>query len=118
MKHRILALCLAVILFFCAVPAAFAVEFTPEQQLYLLQDVQEIIREEGLESSPEDDPLDRAMKAVLKVVPTEDVLLEKLAADPLADFVLELTALDKFVIGVNNASSMLWVTNKTPQRLV
>ena len=51
MKHRILALCLAVILFLCAVPAAFAVEFTPEQQLYLLQDVQEIIREKGTNRS-------------------------------------------------------------------
>ena len=83
MKHRILALGLAVVLFFCAVPAVFAVEFTPEQQLYLLQDVQEIIRQDGLESSSEDAPLERALKAVLKVVPTEEVLLEKLTADPL-----------------------------------
>lgn len=82
MRNRILALCLAVTLFFCAVPAAFAVEFTPEQQLYLLQDVQEIIREEGLESSPADEPLNRALKAVLKTVPDESALLEQLTADP------------------------------------
>ena len=103
MKHRILALCLAVILFFYAVPAAFAVEFTPEQQLYLLQDVQEIIREKGLESSPEDDPLDRAMKAVLKAVPTEDVLLEKLAADPLLYEVL----LDEMLSGYDTYTQYL-----------
>jgi len=82
MKHRISALFLAFILFICAIPTVFA-EYTPEQQLYLLEDVQEIIREDGLESFPEDAPLDRALTAVLKAVPQEEALLEQLAADPL-----------------------------------
>ena len=83
MKHRIIACLLTFCLFLCVLPAASAVEYTPQQQLYILEDVQEIIREEGLESTPEDDPLERALKAVLKTIPTEDILLEKLAADPL-----------------------------------
>ena len=83
MKHRISALLLALFLFLCALPAAYAAEFSPTQQLFLLEDVQDIIQEKGLESSPDDQPLERALKAVLKILPEEEALLEKLAADPL-----------------------------------
>ena len=82
MKHRILAAFLAVILFITAVPAAFAFAYTPEQQLSLLYEVDQIIREEGLESAEEDDPLERALRKALQTLPTEEVLLEKLTADP------------------------------------
>lgn len=82
MKHRILAAFLAVILFVATIPAAVAFEYTPEQQLGLLQEVDQIIREDGLESSEEDDPLARALRKKLWTVPTDEVLLEKLTADP------------------------------------
>ena len=82
MKHRILAAFLAVILFITAIPAAFAFEYTPEQQLSLLYEVDQIIREDGLESSEEDAPLERALKKKLRTIPTDEALLKKLAADP------------------------------------
>ena len=76
MKHRVLAAFLAVILFITAVPAAFALEYTPQQQLSILYDVDEIIREDGLESAEDDNPLERALKKKLRTVPTDEVLLE------------------------------------------
>lgn len=82
MKHRVFAALLAVVLFVSCVPAAFAFEYTPEQQLSILQQVDEIIREEGLESFEEDDPLARALRSKFKTFPTDEVLLEKLTADP------------------------------------
>ena len=82
MKHRVLAAFLAVILFITAVPAAFALEYTPQQQLSILYDVDEIIREDGLESAEDDNPLERALKKKLRTVPTDEVLLEKLTASP------------------------------------
>ena len=51
MKHRILALFLSVALLFSAAPAAFAA-YTPEEQLDILLELSELIRTEGLESSP------------------------------------------------------------------
>ncbi len=83
MKHRILAAFLAVILFITAVPAAFAFEYTPEQQLALLREVDQIIREDGLESSEEDAPLERALKKKLRTLPTDEALLKKLSSDPI-----------------------------------
>ena len=82
MKHRVLAALLAVILFVTAVPAAFAFAYTPEQQRSLLYEVDQIIREEGLESWEEDAPLERALLKKLRTVPADETLLEKLAADP------------------------------------
>ena len=83
MKHRVLAAFLAVILFITAVPAACALDYTPQQQLSLLYDVDEIIRENGLESAEDDNPLERALKKKLRTVPTDEVLLEKLTASPI-----------------------------------
>ena len=83
MKHRILAALLAVILFVSCIPAAFAAFYTPEQQLELLREVDQIIREEGLESSEEDAPLERALKKQFRTLPDDDTLLKKLADDDL-----------------------------------
>ena len=81
MKHRITALLLAFVLFVFALPAAYAVEYTPQDQLYILLDVQDLIREKGLESSFEDQPLERALKAVLKATPEElDNIVDQLQA--------------------------------------
>lgn len=82
MKHRVLAAFLAVILFITAVPSAFAVTFSPEEQLDLLREVDQIIREDGLESSEEDNPLERALQKKLRSLPTDEELLKKLAASP------------------------------------
>ena len=65
MKQRILALFLALTLFFCAAPASLAADYTPQQQLEILQEVDTLIREEGLESSLEDQPLARAAETLL-----------------------------------------------------
>jgi len=83
MKHRITAWVLSLCLFLCIVPAAYAAEYTPEQQLQLLEEVQEIIRENGLESNSGDQPLNRALLAVWETLPSEADLLTKLEADPL-----------------------------------
>ena len=64
MKQRILALFLAITLFFCAAPAAFA-GYAPQNQLELLKEADAVIREEGLESSLADQPLKRAVAALL-----------------------------------------------------
>jgi len=69
MKHRILALFVALCLFLCVLPASYAVEYSPEQQLNILQDIADRIRYDGLYSSEEDDPL-------------ADALLTQLEADP------------------------------------
>ena len=45
MKHRVLAAFLAVILFITAVPSAFAVTFTPEEQLDLIRDLSRLPEE-------------------------------------------------------------------------
>ena len=103
MKHRITALLLAFVLFVFVLPAAYAVEYTPQDQLYILLDVQDLIREKGLESSFEDQPLERALKAVLKATPEEEVLLEKLADDPL----LYERLLDKMLSGYDRYSRYL-----------
>lgn len=82
MKRRIAALFLAVILFVCTVPSAFAAEYTPQDQLTLLMEADTLIREEGLESSLTDQPLKRAMAALFGQEPTAEELLAKLTADP------------------------------------
>ncbi|MBR5536441.1 MAG: PDZ domain-containing protein [Clostridia bacterium] len=81
MKRRILALLLAVILLFSAAPTAFA-GYTPQNQLELLYEVDGIIRKEGLESSPADQPLKRAVSTLLGGEHTDDALLALLEADP------------------------------------
>jgi len=82
MKHRILALLLSVALLFSAAPAAFAA-YTPEEQLGILQDLAELIRTDGLESFPEDDPLGRALLQALTEDPT---LYEKLMSAMLSSY--------------------------------
>lgn len=82
MKKRILSALLAVLLFLSVVPGAFAGELTAAQQLELLQETQTLIRDYGLESSAEDEPLARALLALLSQVPEEDALLRRLEADP------------------------------------
>ena len=72
MKHRFLALFTALCLFFCLIPAAHAAEipdYTPQQQLNILQDIADRLRHDGLYSSTEDDPI-------------SDALLTQLQADP------------------------------------
>lgn len=59
-KKRILALALVLCLLLSF--PVFAV--TPKEQADILLDMQELIREKGLESFFEDDPLDRALKAL------------------------------------------------------
>ena len=95
MKHRVLAAFLAVILFITAVPSAFAVTFSPEEQLDLLREVDQIIREDGLESSEEDNPLERALQKKLRGLPTDEELLKKL------DNGLYLTSLQGLHAGAN-----------------
>ncbi len=91
MKQRILALFLAVTLFVCTIPAAFAVDYTPEEQLAILSEVDTLIREEGLESSLEDQPLARALETLLGTVPDMSGLLAQLEADPaLHEYLLAL----------------------------
>lgn len=82
MKRRILALFLAFTLFLCAIPAAFAADYTPEAQYQILLELDELIREEGLESSEEDEPLERALTRHLKKIPGESALIQALADDP------------------------------------
>ena len=82
MKQRILALFLAVTLFFCAVPAASAAGYEPQEQLSLLLEADALIREEGLESSLTDQPLQRAVAALLGDGHDAEALLEHLEADP------------------------------------
>jgi len=83
MKQRILALFLAITLFVCAVPGAFAADYPPEAQLDILTEVDALIREEGLESSLEDRPLARAMEELLGSTPDMEGLLTELETDPL-----------------------------------
>lgn len=82
MKKRILAALLAAVLFLSVVPAAFAGELTAGQQLELLQEVDTLIREYGLESSMDDAPLDRALVALFRKAPDGEGLLDRLEADP------------------------------------
>ena len=82
MKHRILALVLAAVLFVCSVPAAFAGEYTPEEQFTLLMEADALIREEGLESSLTDQPLQRALQTLLDSQPDADALLALLTENP------------------------------------
>ena len=77
MKHRVFAFLLAVCLLLCAAPGAWAVSYTPEQQYEILLQLDALIREEGLESFDEDDPLGRALIRALEEDPT---LYEKLMA--------------------------------------
>lgn len=81
MKQRILALFLAITLFFCAAPAAFA-GYAPQNQLELLKEADAVIREEGLESSLADQPLKRAVAALLGGEQEDEALLAQLEADP------------------------------------
>lgn len=83
MKHRILALFLAVSLFVCAIPTAFAEGYTPEQQYQILRELEDLIITEGLESSEGDDPLGRALTEMLEADPT---LFEKLMASMLSGY--------------------------------
>ena len=69
MKRRILALVLTLALALgMLVPARAA--YTPEEQYDLLRYVEDLIRTEGLESSPDDDPLGAALLEALEADPT------------------------------------------------
>ncbi len=63
MKHRILPLMLALLL---ALSLSATAAYSPETQYDILLDIDQLIREEGLESSLDDDPLGRALIAALK----------------------------------------------------
>lgn len=83
MKHRVFAFLLAVCLLLCAAPGAWAVSYTPEQQYEILLQLDALIREEGLESFDEDDPLGRALVRALEEDPA---LYEKLMAEMLSGY--------------------------------
>ena len=83
MKHRVFAFLLAACLLLCAAPGAWAVSYTPEQQYEILLQLDALIREEGLESFDEDDPLGRALVRALEEDPA---LYEKLMAEMLSGY--------------------------------
>ncbi len=69
MKKTVLALLLALCLLLGAAPAALAAELSPAEQYESLYRLQKIILREGLESSPDDDPLGRALMSALEQDP-------------------------------------------------
>lgn len=77
MKKRIFVLLLAVCLLAAVFPV-YAETFTPEEQYETLCATAELIREYGLESSSQDDPLGR----ILPGSPSKEEVIARLAADP------------------------------------
>ncbi len=81
MKHRILSLLLTLSLLFTLAVPAFA--YTAEEQYDLLLAVQQHLREEGLESSVDDEPLARAL---IRALEQEPALFEWLMAEMLSGY--------------------------------